>query len=215
MVHFAFRNKHLIIVVALLVAILGLVSVNRLPVDILPVFKSPAIEVLTVYQGMPPEMVEKDISTRLERFTSQADGIKTQVSKSITGVSVIKDYFQDDASPDAALAGVSSLVMSDMKHLPPGTQPPIILPFDPTGSFPLALLTVSSDSLDEQQLYDISQYTIRSLLQTAKGIIAPAVYGGKIRQVLVFVYPDKLQDYNLSQTDIMRAVEKNNILIPT
>ena len=93
MVHFAFRNKHLIIVIALLVAILGIVSVSRLPVDILPVFKSPAIEILTVYQGMPPDMVEKDISTRLERFTSQADGIETQESKSITGVSIVKDYF--------------------------------------------------------------------------------------------------------------------------
>jgi len=215
MVQFAFKNKHFIIVVALLVAILGMVSVGRLPVDILPVFKSPAIEIITTYNGMPPEMVEKDISTRFERFTSQADGIKSIESKSMTGVSIVKDYFQPDASPDAALAGVSSLVTSDMSHLPPGTQPPIVLPFDPTGSFPLSLLTVSSDSLDEQELWDVSQYTIRSLLQTAKGIIAPAVYGGKIRQVLVFVYPDKLQDYNLSQTDVMRAVEKNNVLIPT
>jgi len=215
MVDFAFKNKHFIIVIALLVAILGGVSVTRLPVDILPVFKSPAIEILTTYNGMPPEMVEKDISTRLERFTSQADGIKTQESKSITGVSVIKDYFQADASPDGALAGVSSLVMSDMSHLPPGTQPPIVIPFDPTGSFPLALLTVSSDSLDEQQTFDISQYTIRSLLQTAKGIVAPAVYGGKIRHIFMYVYPDKLQAYDLSQTDVMNAVDKNNVMIPT
>jgi CzcA family heavy metal efflux pump len=215
MVQFAFKNKHFIIVVALLVAILGVVAVSKLPVDILPVFKSPAIEILTTYNGMPPEMVEKDISTRLERFTSQADGIKTQESKSITGVSIIKDYFQPDASPDAALAGVSSLVMSDMSHLPPGTLPPIVMPFDPTGSFPLALLTVSSDSLDEQALYDVSQYTIRSLLQTCKGVVAPAVYGGKIRHIFIYVYPDKLQTYNLSQTDIMRIVEKNNIMIPT
>ena len=215
MVHFAFRNKHLIIVIALLVAILGVVSVSRLPVDILPVFKSPAIEILTVYQGMDPEMVEKDISTRLERFTSQADGIQSQESKSITGVSVIKDYFHSNVSPDGAIASVSSLVNSDMSHLPPGTLPPIVLPFDPTASIPLALLTVSSDSLNEQQLYDVSQYTIRTILQTVDGITAPAVYGGKLRQILVYVDPEKLQEYNLSQTDVMRSLEKNNVMIPT
>lgn len=215
MVHFAFRNKHFIIVVALLVAILGMVSVSRLPVDILPVFKSPAIEILTVYQGMPPDMVEKDISTRLERFTSLADGISTQESKSITGVSIVKDYFHSNVSPDAALASVSTLVNSDMSHLPPGTLPPIVLPFDPTASIPLALLTVSSDSLDEQQLYDIAQYTIRTILQTVDGITAPAVYGGKIRQILIYVDPEKLQNYNLSQTDVMRTLEKNNVMIPT
>src|SRR5580698_9958270 len=215
MVHFAFRNKHLIIVIALLVAVLGLVSVSRLPVDILPVFKSPAIEILTVYQGMPPDMVEKDISTRLERFTSQADGIQTQESKSITGVSVVKDYFHSNVSPDAAIASVSSLVNSDMSHLPPGTLPPIVLPFDPTASIPLALLTVSSDSLNEQQLYDIAQYTIRTILQTVDGITAPAVYGGKLRQILIYVDPEKLQNYNLSQTDVMRVLEKNNVMIPT
>lgn len=215
MVHFAFRNKHFIIVIALLVAILGLVSVTRLPVDILPVFKSPAVEILTVYQGMPPEMVEKDISTRLERFTSQADGIETQESKSITGVSVVKDYFHPNVDPAGAIASVSSLVNSDMSHLPPGTLPPIVLPFDPTASIPLALLTVSSDSLNEQQLYDISQYTIRTLLQTVDGVSAPAVYGGKLRQIMVYVDPEKLQEYNLSQTDVMKALEKNNVMIPT
>lgn len=215
MVQFAFRNKHLIIVIALLVAILGTVSISKLPVDILPVFKSPAIEILTVYQGMPPEMVEKDISTRLERFTSQADGIETQESKSITGVSIVKDYFHPNIDPAAAIASVSSLVNSDMSHLPPGTLPPIVLPFDPTASIPLALLTVSSDSLNEQQLYDIAQYTIRTILQTVDGVTAPAVYGGKLRQILIYVDPEKLQDYNLSQTDVMRTLEKNNVMIPT
>lgn len=215
MVQFAFRNKHLIIVIALLVAILGLVSVSRLPVDILPVFKSPAVEILTVYQGMPPEMVEKDISTHLERFTSQADGIQSQESKSITGVSIVKDYFHSNIDPSGAIASVSSLVNSDMSHLPPGTLPPIVLPFDPTASIPLALLTVSSDSLNEQQLYDIAQYTIRSLLQTVDGVTAPAVYGGKLRQILIYVDPEKLQEYNLSQTDVMKALEQNNVMIPT
>ncbi len=196
-------------------AILGIVSVSRLPVDILPVFKSPAIEILTVYQGMPPDMVEKDISTRLERFTSQADGISTQESKSITGVSIVKDYFHSNVDPSAAIASVSTLVNSDMSHLPPGTLPPIVLPFDPTASIPLALLTVSSDSLNEQQLYDVAQYTIRTILQTVDGVVAPAVYGGKIRQILIYVDPQKLQEYDLSQTDVMRMLEKNNVMIPT
>jgi len=164
---------------------------------------------------MPAEVMEKDITSRLERWTGQANGISSQESKSMIGVSIVKDFFTEDTDPNAALSQVTSLAMSDLYYLPPGTVPPMVMPYDPTASTPLALLAVSSDSLGEKELYDIAYFELRNLLGSVKGIIAPAVYGGKLRRIFMYVYPDKLQSYNLSQTDVIDAVQKNNVMIPT
>ncbi|HEX9509473.1 MAG TPA: efflux RND transporter permease subunit [Puia sp.] len=215
MLQLAFRNKYLIIVIALLVAVISIVAIQRIPVDILPNYKSSAVQVLTLYPGMPAEVMEKDISSRLERWTGQANGIARQESKSLIGVSIVKDYFREDIDPNAALSQVTSLAMSDLYYLPPGTVPPMVMPFDPTASIPLALLAVSSDSLSEKELYDIAYFQLRNLLGSVPGVIAPAVYGGKLRRIYMYVYPDKLQAYHLSQTDVMEAVQKNNVMIPT
>ncbi len=215
MLKIAFNNKYLIIVGALLVAIIGAVAVQRLPVDILPNYKSSAVQVLTLYPGMPAEVMEKDITSRLERWTGQSNGIERQESKSMIGVSIVKDFFRPEVDPNTALSQVTSLAMSDLYYLPPGTIPPMVMPYDPTASMPLALLAVSSDSLTEKELYDIAYFQLRNLLGSVQGIIAPAVYGGKLRRIYMYVYPDKLQAYNLSQTDVVDAVQKNNVMIPT
>src|SRR5258708_2902326 len=202
-------------VMALVVGVISIVAIQRIPVDILPNYKSSAVQVLTLYPGMPAEVMEKDISSRLERWTGQANGIARQESKSLIGVSIVKDYFREDIDPNAALSQVTSLAMSDLYYLPPGTVPPMVMPFDPTASIPLALLAVSSDSLSEKELYDIAYFQLRNLLGSVPGVIAPAVYGGKLRRIYMYVYPDKLQAYHLSQTDVMEAVQKNNVMIPT
>lgn len=215
MLDLAFKNKYLIIVLSLLIAIISIVVIQRLPVDILPNYKTSAVQVLTLYPGMPAEVMEKDITSRLERWTGQSNGIARQESKSMIGVSIVKDFFTEDTDPNAALSQVTSLAMSDLYYLPPGTVPPMVMPYDPTASTPLALLAVSSDSLNEKQLYDIAYFDLRNLLGSVKGIIAPAVYGGKLRRIFMYVYPDKLQAYSLSQTDVVEAVQKNNVMIPT
>lgn len=215
MLQFAFKNKHFIIVIALLVAVISIVAIQRLPVDILPNYKTSAVQVLTLYPGMPAEVMEKDITSRLERWTGQANGIERQESKSMIGVSIVKDFFTEDIDPNTALSQVTSLAMSDLYYLPPGTIPPMVMPYDPTASIPLALLAVSSDSLSEKELYDIAYFELRNLLGAVPGVIAPAVYGGKLRRIFMYVYPDKLQAYNLSQTDVVDAVQKNNVMIPT
>src|SRR5258708_21006904 len=117
MLQLAFRNKYLIIVIALLVAVIRIVAIQRIPVDILPNYKSAAVQVLTLYPGMPAEVMEKDISSRLERWTGQANGIARQESKSLIGVSIVKDYFKKDIDPNAALSQVTSLAMSDLYYL--------------------------------------------------------------------------------------------------
>ncbi|TAN12233.1 MAG: efflux RND transporter permease subunit [Chitinophagaceae bacterium] len=214
MLKLAFKNKYLIIVFALLVAIISIVAISKLPVDILPTFKTSAVQVLTLYPGMPAEVVEKDMTSRIERWTGQADGIARQESKSINGVSIVRDYFRPGIDPNTALSQVTSLAESDLYYQPPGTIPPMVMPFDPTATTPLALLAVSSDSMSGKQLYDIAYFQLRNLLGSVPGIIAPAVFGGKLRRIYMYVYPDKLHAYNLSQTDVLKAVEQNNTMIP-
>src|SRR5262249_20947956 len=156
-------------------------------------FKTPAVQIITFYPGMPAEIVERDMTNRLERWTSQANGIARQESKSITGVSIVKDFFRPDIDPNTAMSQVASLAISDLYYLPPGAIPPMVMPFDPTATIPLALLSVSSDIMDEKQLYDVAYFSIRNQLSGISGVIAPAVYGGKIRKIFFYLYPGKVR----------------------
>src|SRR6266852_1641874 len=193
LVRLALRNPYAVAVIGLAILVIGLTALTRIPVDILPQFKTPAVQILTLYPGMPTDVVERDITNRLERWTSQANGIARQESRSLIGVSVVKDFFRSDIDPNAALSQVSSLAISDLYYLPPGTIPPMVMPFDPTAAQPLALLAISSDTLDETALYDVAYFQIRNLLSGTPGVIAPAVYGGRLRRILSYVDRDKLQ----------------------
>ncbi len=215
LVRAALRNPYFIIVLALGVLCIGGTALYRLPTDILPLFKTPAVQVLTLYPGMPAEIMEKDITNRVSRWTGQSNGIVRQESRSMIGVSVVRDYFGEHIDPNTAMSQVTSLAMSDLYYLPPGTVPPMIMPFDPTASIPLCLLTVFSDTHGEKDLYDIAYYQLRNRLQGIQGVIAPAVFGGKIKRVLTYVDRDKLQARNLSPMDVVRAVQRFNTMIPT
>src|SRR5213592_4639617 len=149
MVRAALKNPYAVIVMALAILVIGLAAITRIPTDILPTFKTPAVQVLTLYPGMPADVMERDLTARLERWTGQANGIARQESKSMVGVSVVRDYFREDVDPNTAMAQVTSLAISDLYYLPPGTIPPMVMPFDPTAAQPLALLALSSDTLDE------------------------------------------------------------------
>ncbi|MBI4868762.1 MAG: efflux RND transporter permease subunit [Candidatus Wallbacteria bacterium] len=212
---FAVRNPHAVAVLALAILVVGAVTVSRIPVDLLPIFKTPAVQVLTLYPGMPAEVMEQDITTRLERWTGQANGIAWQEAKSLVGVSVVCDFFNEDVDPDTALAQVSTLAMSDLYYLPPGTVPPMVMPYDPTAALPLCLVTVSSPVFDETKLYDIAYYDLRNRLQSISGVVTPAVFGGKLRRILAYVDPWKLQSRNMSPMDVVRGIHQFNVLIPT
>ncbi|MDA1229362.1 MAG: efflux RND transporter permease subunit, partial [Planctomycetota bacterium] len=121
LVRISIRNPFLVIVMCLLICVLGYVTIGKIPVDILPSFKTPAVQVLTLYPGMPTEIMERDITSRIERWTSQSEGIERQESRSMMGVSIVKDYFRDDIDPNTAFSQVTSYAMSDMYYLPPGT----------------------------------------------------------------------------------------------
>ncbi len=215
MVRGALKNPYLVLAAVLAILLLGGAVVSRMPVDMLPSFKAPAVLILTLYPGMPAEVMEKDITTRLERWTGQANGIARQESKSMIGVSILKNYFRPDIDPNTAMSQVTSLAMSDLYYMPPGTLPPMVMPFDPTATLPLAILAVSSPALNEKELYDVAYFDLRNRLQGISGVIAPAVYGGKIRRILAYVDREKLQSRDLSPMDVVNAIKEFNLVIPT
>lgn len=215
LVRFALANPYTVIVVVLVVVVLGITCIGRMPVDMLPQFETPAVQVVTFYPGMPALVMEKDITSRIERWTGQSVGIARQEARSMIGVSIVKDFFHEGIDPASAIAQVSSYAMSDLFYLPPGTIPPMVMPFDPTASVPLALITVSSPEFDETKLYDVAYFELRNRLQGIPGVIAPAVYGGKLRRILAYVDPHKLEARGLAPTDVVRTLRDFSTLIPT
>ena len=214
MIRFCLKNAHGVVVAALAVVVLGIVSNLKIPADLLPIFRTSAVQIVTFYPGMPPEVMERDIMSRLERWTGQSVGISHQEAKAMLGVCVVKDHFREGISMDTAMSQVTSYAMSDMFYLPPGTIPPMVMPFDPTASVPLCLVSVSSPSMNEKELYDVAYYELRNRLQSIQGVIAPAVYGGKLRRILAYLDPKKLEARGLSPLDVVDALERQNVFIP-
>ena len=156
LIRLALRNPYFVLVVALLVIVLGVTCLTLIPVDLLPIFDTPAVQIVTFYPGMPAEVMERDIMSRLERWTGQSVGIEHQEGKAMLGVCVVKDFFHEDISLATAMSQVTSYAMSDMFYLPPGTIPPMVMPFDPTAMTPLCLLSVSSPTMNENVIVMIS-----------------------------------------------------------
>jgi multidrug efflux pump subunit AcrB len=216
-IRFALNNWYAVVVLVLTVVVLGAMVLyfNWVPVDILPPFKAPAVQVLTFYGGMPATNVENDITNRLERWTGQAAGTRRQESRSIVGASIIRNYFRDDIDPNGALTQVNSLATAAIPYLPPGTLPPVILPFDPTSVTPVCLVAVDSTKYGESILYDAGRYEVRNMIMNVPGAVAPVVYGGKLRTVLAYMNREKMQARNLSPTDLLQALERYNVFLPT
>src|SRR5262249_33351752 len=209
------NNYHAVTVFVLTVIVLGLIAAAAIPIDILPSFKSPAVQVLTFYGGMPAKSVENDITNRMERWTGQAAGTLRQESRSIVGCSIVRNFYRDDIDPNGALTQVNSLASAAIPNLPPGTLPPVILPFDPTGTTPVCLVALDSKTQPEAILYDVGRYEVRNMIMGAPGAVAPVVYGGKLRAVLAYLKREKMQARNLSPLDVMNALDNFNIFLPT
>lgn len=211
-IRLALGNVYGAAVLALFVAILGGVALVSIPVDILPAFKTPAVQVMTFYGGMPARSTERTITDRVERWVNQAPGVRTVESRSVAGVSVVRVIFQDDVDPNAALTLSSTLAASTITTLPPGTLPPVVVPYDPTGTIPLGIITVSNPSLVEQEVKDLARVDIRNRLGSVRGCVAPVVVGGKDRQVMIYLKRKELEDRNLSPVDVVKALDQGNLL---
>ncbi|MFI5345497.1 MAG: efflux RND transporter permease subunit [Elusimicrobiota bacterium] len=210
---FAVANSHVVIVACLIVGILGGLSLWTMPKDLLPSANMPAVQVISFYSGMPVTDIAQDLTRRFELYTGQAVGIERQESKSIVGVSIVRNFFNSSVSLDSAIAQTSSLVMSVLRRLPPGTQPPLILPFDPMASVPLALIAVSGNH-PEKDLYDTARYQVRNVVQAVPGAMAPTVMGGTVRQAIVYLDSEKLNQYNLSPVEVLDKIAILNTFLP-
>ncbi|HTU26782.1 MAG TPA: efflux RND transporter permease subunit, partial [Pirellulales bacterium] len=209
------RNAYAVTVMIFTVLILGVIALRSIPIDILPVFKSPAVQALTFYSGMPAESIEKDITSRMERWTGQAAGTSRQESRSIIGASIIRNYYRSGTDPNGALTQVNSLATAAIPSLPPGTLPPVVLPFDPTGTVPACLVALDSKTQSESILYDTGRYEVRNFIMAVPGAVSPVVYGGKVRAVLAYLDREKLEARNLSPLDVMNALDHYNLFLPT
>src|ERR1035437_7770867 len=163
---FAIRYPYFIIVCCLMVAIVGGVALVRMPVDLFPAINIPVVVVATFYSGMPPEQIETDITDPFERFFTLASGVDHIESRSLTGVSLIKIYFQPGCNADSDLASISNLALADLRRLPPGTLPPVVLKFD-ASSLPVCLITLKGQGLNQAELHDLGQYNVRNQIASA------------------------------------------------
>jgi HAE1 family hydrophobic/amphiphilic exporter-1 len=210
---FSIRNPYFIIVLCLVATVLGVVAYAGMPVDLFPPINLPQVVVATFYSGMPPRDVEANITAPLERFFTLASGIDHSESHSILGVSMIRVFFQPNTNADADVTQLSNLALADLKRLPPGTLPPVVLKSD-ASSLPVSLVAVSGEGLSETQLHDYAQFAIRNQIVTVPGVSIPATFGGKYRQIMIRVDPYKLLSRNLSVMDVVHAVNDQNLILP-
>src|ERR1035437_6672036 len=210
---FAIRNPFFVLVVCLIIAVVGVTSVVQMPVDMFPAINIPVVVVATFYSGMPPEQIETDITSRFERFFTLGSGIEHMESRSLPGVSIIKVYFQPGTNPDSAVTTISNLAMAQLRRLPPGTLPPVVLKFD-ASSLPMCLVTFTGQGLDETAFRDLAQFQVRNQVASVAGASVPPPFGGRCRQILVYADPYKLEAHQLSLMDTVRSLNKANLILP-
>lgn len=213
MSRFSVRFPYFIVVACLITTVIGITSLVRMPVDLFPKIKIPVVVVATFFAGMPPEQIENDITGRFERFFTLGSGIDHIESRSLPGVSLIKIYFQPGTDADAAVTTIANLAMADLRKLPPGTLPPVVLKFD-ASSLPVCLITLKGAGLNQAGLRDVGQYAVRNQVAGVPGASVPQPFGGKYRQIMVYVDPLKLEAHQLSVMDVVRTVNDSNLILP-
>ena len=210
---FALKYPFFIIMICLVIVVLGVVSVASMPVDLFPSIDMPVVVVATFYSGMPPQQIEADITDTFERFFTLGNNIEHIESRSLTGVSLIKIYFQPGTDPNAALSNISNLAMADLRRLPPGTLPPVVLGMD-ASSQPVCLVTLKGKGLNETNLKDLAQFQVRNQIASVQGASVPQPFGGRYRQIMVHVDPQKLEAHNLSLMDVVHGINDSNLILP-
>lgn len=213
MTRFALRFPHVTVVLCLITCVVGITSLLRLPVDLFPAIRIPVVVVATFYSGMPPEQIENSITGRFERFFTLAGGIEHIESRSLPGVSLIKIYFQPGTDPDTAVSTIANLATANLRRLPPGTLPPVVLKFD-ASSLPVCLITLKGEGLTETELRDAGQYAVRNQVANVPGASVPQPFGGRYRQIMVYVDPLKLEAHRMGVLDVVRAVNDSNLILP-
>jgi multidrug efflux pump subunit AcrB len=210
---FALSYPFFIIMACLVVLLVGVVNTSTMPVDLFPKIDIPVVVVATFYSGMPPQQIEADITDTFERFFTLGNNIDHIESRSLTGVSLIKIFFKPGTDPNAALSNIANLAMADLRRLPPGTLPPVVLGMDASNQ-PVCLVTLKGQGLNETNLKDLAQFQVRNQIANVSGASVPQPFGGTYRQIQVYVDPLKLEAHNLSLMDVVHAVNDSNLILP-
>ena len=214
LVRLALRRPYTIAVSCLLIMILGVLSLTRMTVDIFPVIDIPVVAVVWTYPGLSAQDMERRVVLISERaYSTTVNGISRIESQSIPGVGLLRVYFQPGTDIGAAIAQISSVSSTILRIAPPGITPPNVIQFNAT-NVPVAQLTISSETLPEQQLYDYSLNFIRIRLFTIPGLSTPAPFGGKERQIIIDIDPQVLAAKGLSAGDVVNAVQSSNVILP-
>jgi multidrug efflux pump subunit AcrB len=210
---FAIRYPFFILMVCLITIVVGVAAITNMPVDLFPPVKIPVVVVATFYSGMPPEQIESDITDSDERFFTLGSNINHIESRSMSGVSLIKIYFQPGTDPTAAVSNISNLAMANLRRLPPGTLPPVVLSFD-AANLPVCLITLKGAGMNQTQLKDAAQFNVRNQVANVPGASVPQPYGGTYRQIMVYVDPLKLQASQLGVMDVVHSINDSNLILP-
>ncbi len=210
----ALKNPVFILMLSLMLIVLGVVSLNKLSVDLFPDITIPVIRIATFYTGAGPEDIEKSITQPIERAVSASPGVDRVESSSKQGVSIISVWFNYGTNLDNAQFEVSQRIAQILNTLPPGIQQPFVLKFDIT-NIPIVAVTVSSDGLDEKQLYDLAYNTIEPQLERIRGVASASVGGGKVREIEVMANASAMRARGVSILDLANSVRTSNLLLPS
>jgi len=210
---FAIRYPFFILMACMVVIVVGVAAITSMPVDLFPPVKIPVVVVATFYAGMPPQQIESDITDSDERFFTLGSNINHIESRSMSGVSLIKIFFQPGTDPNAAVSSISNLAMANLRRLPPGTLPPVVLSFD-ASNLPVCLITLKGAGMNQTALKDAAQFSVRNQVANVPGASVPQPYGGTYRQIMVYVDPLKLQASQLGVMDVVHAINESNLILP-
>jgi multidrug efflux pump subunit AcrB len=214
-VRLALRRPYTFVVMAILILVMGIVSILRTPTDIFPNIDIPVVSIIWNYNGLVPEqMADRIVSITERNLTTVVDNIQHIESQSLYGIAVVKVFFQPNASIDRAIAQITASSQTQLRQLPPGTTPPLVIAYS-ASSVPVMQLALSGQGLSEQQLNDYGLNFIRTQLITVPGTAVPYPYGGKQRQVQVDLNPAELQSKGLSALDVVNAISAQNLILPT
>ena len=214
-VRLALRRPYTFVVMAILILVMGVISIYRTPTDIFPNINIPVISVIWNYNGLiPKDMADRIVSVTERNLTTIVDNIEHIESQSLYGIAVVKVFLQPNASIDRGVAQLTASSQTQLRQLPAGTTPPLIIAYS-ASSVPVLQLALSGQGLSEQELNDYGLNFIRTQLITVPGTSVPYPYGGKQRQVQVDLNPSALQSKGLSALDVVNAITLQNLILPT
>jgi len=214
-VELALKRPYTFVVMAVLILIMGVVSIKNTAVDIFPNIDIPVISIIWTYSGLPADEFEKRITVYSEyALSANVNDIKSMESQTLDGVGVIRLYFHPGAKIETALAQATAVSQAILKRMPTGVQPPTILRYT-ASSVPIIQLSLSSKTLSEAQLYDYGIFRVRQALAVVQGTTLPAPYGGKVRQIMIDLDPEALQAKGLSARDVNDAINTQNLVLPS